>query len=52
MYDNVLVPTDGSQGAEGAIARALDLARGERLLGSTTARVVRRSAVPVLTLRG
>ncbi|SEP10672.1 Nucleotide-binding universal stress protein, UspA family [Halogranum amylolyticum] len=27
MYQNVLVPTDGSRGAEGAIARAFDLAR-------------------------
>ncbi|RYJ08325.1 universal stress protein [Halogeometricum borinquense] len=27
MYDNILVPTDGSRGAESAIARALDLAR-------------------------
>jgi nucleotide-binding universal stress UspA family protein len=27
MYDDVLVPTDGSPGAEGAIVRALDLAR-------------------------
>lgn len=27
MYENILVPTDGSRGAEGAIARAFDLAR-------------------------
>jgi nucleotide-binding universal stress UspA family protein len=27
MYDDVLVPTDGSPGAEGAIVRALDVAR-------------------------
>jgi nucleotide-binding universal stress UspA family protein len=27
MYDNILVPTDGSRGAENAIVRAFDLAR-------------------------
>jgi nucleotide-binding universal stress UspA family protein len=75
MCQDILVPTDDSQEADAAVARALDPARtGEatvhvvdtsldlvamgtrgrvaetdRLFGSTTASIVRRSTVPVLT---